>query len=187
MPVNENNQKINSLLMKIADILKTTSDQMLKLSQEIQVVLNPDSVNDSSESIQEQKSKFPPGPPKPIKIQKPEEFNITKEIAANQLDKSPPEVILIEKESMETITNQMHGLLEKLKTKVISNAPPEVEQKLDAPDDLTSFREKMNDVYRKFKSFMSEDELQEMKPEERKQALKDMADAIRILTEEYYK
>ena len=95
-----------------------------------------------------------------------------------------------EKQDLIDLTDHMHGILDRLRNDVIVRDERErAQDEGDVADtqDLTSIKSEMSKVHDKFKKFMNEGEFYDMSPEEREKALKDMADAIHILTEEYRK
>lgn len=93
-----------------------------------------------------------------------------------------------EKKSLSRLTDKMHGLLDKLKKDVILEpTTPKASPFEKGKSSLSQLKERMSGLYDKLKTFTNEDQFYNMTETQRKQALKDMADAINFLTNEYHK
>lgn len=190
-------KNIQKLLFEAADALKETADRIYNISKSIENTENDFKkifINDGkveTTPIEESKSKpienATIGPPTRITP------TITKEIPIRELPPIKPEIteqqeLTEERKSLYDITDKISGLFEKLKEKVVVRTQESVEKGVSEKEKgLVSFKNQISNLNERFKNFTKKDEIEDLTEEQRKKALRDMAEAINILTEEYNK
>ncbi|MFX1258929.1 MAG: hypothetical protein ACFFAN_13810 [Promethearchaeota archaeon] len=96
-----------------------------------------------------------------------------------------------EKESLVSVKKKISELLDRLKEEIIEgtdfdsiSSKQKISQERESLDGL---KDDMSKLYNRFKNLIEEDDFYNMTSEQKNKALKDMAEAIKILTDEYNK
>ena len=197
---------IKKILSETANFLKNTSDEMLKLSKSLFKaekdfakikLLDVERTRESPinqlkdiEAVEKLEVKEPirkGGPPKRIQLEKPHPPIAPKDIRTESVDEiklKRPE----EKKDLSSVRNRITDLLDRLKEEVSIGTEISSSQIVSKDkENLSTLKSEMTQLYNRFKSIVKEDEFDDMTPEQRNRALKDMAEAIQILTDEYDK
>ena len=204
MPVNsEKNSKaiedVKKALSDTAHFLIKTADEMQKLGKslikaekdftkikisDMEAISTPPSMEriDKVEKIDKKV-----GPPKRIESEKTHP-----PIAPKRIKAEKTEVQRIEKpevrKNLATVRDRISTLLDRLKDEVNIGTDLAAEQMVPKEkENLDTLKSEMTQLYNRFKSIVKEDEFYDLTPEQRSKALKDMAEAIEFLTDEYNK
>ena len=199
-------KSIQDLLLEAADALKDTADRMYNISKSIKkaekefrkIEITEDDIKTAplvevtpKEEIkvepEEKKDLRTSGPPKRITPKATEDAPTLEKLPVKVEDARETEITK-EKKSLFNITDKISGLLDKLKEKVVVSAEkPEEKAVSEQNEGLSLFKNQISNLNDRFKTYMKRDDFEDMTPDQRKKALKDMAEAINILTEEYKK
>lgn len=192
-------EDVRKVLSDTAHFLSNTAEEMLKLSKSLIkaekdfIKIKTSDVEAVSEAptlekIEEvKKIEKKVGPPKRMELEKPHP-----PVAPIRVKPEKTEVIKIEKpeerKNLTSVRDRISTLLERLKEEVNVGTDLAAEQMVDKEkENLDTLKVEMTKLYDQFRSIVKEDDFDKMTPEQRSKALKDMAEAIEFLTDEYNK
>jgi len=191
-------EDVRKVLSDTANFLRNTAEEMQKLSKsllkaekdftkiktsDIEAISTPPTLEriDKVEKIDKKV-----GPPKRIELEKPHP-----PIAPKHIETEKTEAIKIERpeeKNLTSVRDKISTLLERLKEEVSVGTDLAAEQMVTKEkEDLDTLKMEMTKLYDRFKTIVKEDDFYDMTPEQRSKALKDMAEAIEFLTDEYNK
>lgn len=165
-------KNLERIVHRSANILKNSADELFKITEFLKEA-EKDITKLSSDDLITSK-----------KVREPITFD-----KKNGISKKSKIIISQDRESLVEIRNQIYNFLDDLKSKVaiedISLEIPTIKGVPLSDEGLDNVKEDMADLYSNFKVLMEEDGFYHMSPEDRRKALTDMAEAIKILTKEY--
>lgn len=187
---------IMKILNDTAEFLKVTAHEMYNLSKSLEKVeidfrklkISDDDTKITSpvELPEKEQESSKSEPLKKLESLEPYHRIPSKLIKPKHIEEK--EIKRPQEEDLFSVRDKITTLMSRLRDEVNIGTNLASEQiSIKEKENLNTLRGEMTKLYNRFKNIVKEEEFYDMTPEERTKALKDMAEAIQILTEEYEK